>query len=142
MAGKAFTPEEIRILSENPNTFEVSTYRLAFTREAKERILELSAAGKSARGIVIELGYDPEMLGDSRVKNIAYYVRLEAESGRGLHQGYAKRSMKRITSTQIAGLEENAESYARLKNEVIYLREEVEFLKKISQQVISGKRGK
>lgn len=142
MPGKTFTPEEIRILSENPNTFEVSTYRLAFTKEAKERILELSASGKSARSIVIELGYDPEMLGDSRVKNIAYYVRLEAESGRGIHQGYRKRSMKRITPAQIAELEENAESYAKLKNEVIYLREEVEFLKKISQQVISGKRGK
>ena len=50
--------------------------------------------------------------------------------------------MKRITPAQIAELEENAESYAKLKNEVIYLREEVEFLKKISQQVISGKRGK
>ena len=34
------------------------------------------------------------------------------------------------------------ESYARLKNEVVYLRAEVEFLKKISQQAISGKRGK
>ena len=40
MAGKAFTPEEIRILSENPNTFEVSTYRLAFTAEAKEKMDE------------------------------------------------------------------------------------------------------
>ena len=49
--------------------------------------------------------------------------------------------MKRITPAQIAKLEENAESYAKLKNEVIYLREEVE-LKKVSQQVISGKRGK
>lgn len=142
MPVKAFTPEEIRILSENPNTFEVSTYRLAFSKEAKERILELSAAGKSARGIVIELGYDPEMLGHSRVKNIAYYVGQEAESGRGIHQGYTKRSKKRITPAQIAELEENAKSYAKLKNEVIYLREEVEFLKKISQQVISGKRGK
>lgn len=46
--GKTFTPEEIQILSENPNTFEVSAYRLAFTKEAKERILELSASGKSA----------------------------------------------------------------------------------------------
>ena len=142
MPGKAFTQEEIRILRENPNTFEVSTYRLAFTKEAKERILELSAAGKSARGIVIELGYDPEMLGNSRIKNIAYHVRQEAESEHGIHQGYVKRSMKRITSSQIAELEESAESYAKLKNEIIYLREEVEFLKKISQRVISGKRGK
>jgi hypothetical protein len=47
-----------------------------------------------------------------------------------------------MTAEQIAELQENPESYAKLKNEVIYLREEVEFLKKVSQQVISGKRGK
>ena len=42
----------------------------------------------------------------------------------------------------IEKLECNPASYEKLKNEVIYLRKEVEFLKKISQQVISGKRGK
>ena len=43
---------------------------------------------------------------------------------------------------EIEQLECNTGSYAKMKNEVIYLRKEVEFLKKISQQVISGKRGK
>ena len=141
MAGKEFTPEEIRILKENPNTFEALPRKLAFTKKAKEKILELSALGMSARAIV-ELGYDPEMLGGGRVKNIPYYVRMEAELWGELHQGYPKRSIKRITSSQITELEGSADSYAKLKNEVIYLREEVEFLKKISQQVISGKRGK
>ena len=47
-----------------------------------------------------------------------------------------------MSEEEIEQLECNPGSYAKLKNEVIYLRKEVEFLKKISQQVISGKRGK
>lgn len=142
MSGKTFTPEEIQILSKNPNTYDVSMYRLSFTKEAKEKILELYESGLSASKIVKSLGYDPEMLGMQRVKNIAYRVRLEAESDYGIHEGYVNRRKNRITASQITWMEENGESYAKLKNEIIYLREEVEFLKKISQQVISGRRGK
>ena len=43
---------------------------------------------------------------------------------------------------EIEQLDNSAASYARLKNEVIYLREEVRFLKKLSQEVIQGKRGR
>ena len=42
---------------------------------------------------------------------------------------------------EIEQLDASAESYAKLKNEVIYLREEVKLLKKLSQKVILGKRG-
>ncbi len=46
-----------------------------------------------------------------------------------------------MNKEEIEQLDASAESYARLKNEVIYLREEVKLLKKLSQQVILGKRG-
>lgn len=39
---------------------------------------------------------------------------------RSLFRGKVLIGMKRITPAQIAELEENAESYAKLKNEVIY----------------------
>ena len=47
-----------------------------------------------------------------------------------------------MSKEEVEELECDPASYAKLKNEVVYLRQEVEFLKKISQQVISGKRGK
>ena len=76
------------------------------------------------------------------MKNMVRNVRREAESKNGLHEGYLRTAGTRMSEEEIEQLECNPVSYAKLKNEVIYLRKEVEFLKKISQQVISGKRGK
>ena len=137
-----FNQEEIRILKENPNTATVTSNRLSVTLKAKESILELIQAGWTSRRIVEELGYDPKILGENRIKNMVRSVRREAESEKGLHEGYFRTVGGRMSEEEIEQLECNPGSYAKLKNEVIYLRKEVEFLKKISQQVISGKRGK
>lgn len=57
------------------------------------------------------------------------------------NEGYTRAPTARMNKEEIEQLDASAESYARLKNEVIYLREEVKLLKKLSQQVILGKRG-
>ena len=142
MASPNFTEEEMRILMENPYTLNVTPLRFALTKEGKERILSLSESGKTIAQILREMGYDPKMLGRNRTKNLIRKIKEEAESRTGIHNGYAKRNPKRLTVEQIVELQENPASYSKLKTEVIYLREEVEFLKKISQKVISGKRGK
>ena len=138
----SFNEEQIRILKENPYTLSVTQSRISVTLEAKKLILELYQAGWTCRRIVEELGYDSKMLGEQRTKNMVRNVRREAESKNGLHQGYLRTAGTRMSEEEIEQLECNPGSYAKLKNEVIYLRKEVEFLKKISQQVISGKRGK
>lgn len=138
----SFSQEDIRILNENPNTSTVTRSRLSVTLEAKKIILELYQAGWASKRIVEELGYDPNMLGDQRMKNMVRNVRRESESKNGLHEGYLRTTGIRMSETEIEQLECNPGSYAKLKNEIIYLRKEVEFLKKISQQVISGKRGR
>ena len=137
-----FTDDAILVLRKNPYTLSVTGNRLSVTLVAKERILELYSEGTSRRKIMEELGYDPDLLGDDRVKNIIRSTRREAESEKGLHEGYTRAAKKHLDKEEIEQLNESPSSYAKLKNEVIYLREEVEFLKKISQQVISGKRGK
>lgn len=142
MAKKTFTKEEMQIIQSNPNTLSVTEHRITLTLEAKEKILMLSKSGMPISRILNELGYDSEILGTNRIRSIISHVNQEAASKTGLHQGYKPRSKKRMSRTQIQELEENPESYHQLKNEVLYLREEVEFLKKISQEVISGKRGK
>ena len=142
MAITEFTEEQIQILSRNPYTLNVTSTRIMFTKEAKGKILELANQGKTIVQIMREMGYDPKMLGHHRTKNLIRLIRVEAETREGLHNGYKKRTPKRMTPAEIEELGQNPESYARLKAEVIYLREEVEFLKKVSQQVISGKRGK
>ena len=150
MAGNEFSPEEVKILNKNPYTLKATSKRIMFTLEGKKKILALYEEGKAITQILREMGYDPDMLGHHRTKGIIAKLKEQADSKYGLHngyarrtpKGYARRTPKRMTAEQIAELQENPESYAKLKNEVIYLREEVEFLKKVSQQVISGKRGK
>lgn len=137
-----FTAEMVRTLKDNPYTLRVTNSRLSVTLEAKRIILELYEVGKTCRQIVTELGYDPKILGEQRMKNMVRNTRREAATARGLHEGYARSSGSHMDKEEIAELDCSPASYAKLKNEVIYLREEVEFLKKISQQVISGKRGK
>lgn len=137
-----FTDEAIRILKENPYTLNVTSSRLSLTLEAKKIILDLYSSGTPCNKIIEELGYDPKMLGAERTKNIVRNTRREAESQRGLHQGYARSAGTRMEKEDIEQLDCSPASYAKLKNEVIYLREEVEFLKKISQQAITGKRGR
>ena len=138
----SFTQEDIQILKANPHTSTVTESRLSITLEAKKFILELYEEGWTSRQIVEKLGYDPKMLGEQRMKDMVRNVRREAESKNGLHEGYLRTAGTRMSEEEIEQLECNPGSYAKLKNEVIYLRKEVEFLKKISQQVISGKRGK
>ena len=142
MAFNEFTDEQMQILKKNPYTLNVTSTRIMFTKEAKEKILELAEQGETIVQIIREMGYDPKMLGHNRTKNLIRGLRIEAETPAGLHNGYKKRTSKRLTNAEISGMEQNPESFAKLKAEVIYLREEVAFLKKVSQQVISGKRGK
>ena len=142
MGRKRFTAEEIKELEVNPYTLSVTENRLTITLAAKEKVLELYEANKTKRQIAAALGYDFDLLGEERMKNMIRGIRREAESASGLHEGYARTGRKRMSKEEIEELECDPASYAKLKNEVVYLRQEVEFLKKISQQVISGKRGK
>ena len=137
-----FTEEEMQILKGNPNTAKLTPTRLSVTSKAKHFILERTHKGLKPREIVIELGYDPEVLGEYRTRNMVRNVLRDVETGQGIHEGYLRTAGKRMDDATISELDCNPASYAKLKNEVIYLRKEVEFLKKISQEVISGKRGR
>ena len=138
---KEFTSEEIEILRKNPNTWSVNKYRISLTKEAKERILELAEAGHSSRQCMEELGYDTKVLGKSRCSSAVYNTQREVKQGKQIHDGYAKRQPKRLSADEMEDLPLNHESYIRMKNELVYLKQEVDFLKKISQLAKSGKRG-
>ena len=138
---KRFTAAEIKELEKNPNTLKVTDAHLSLTKAAKEEVLALIREGLSAYQIVKKLGYDPKVLGKSRCDGIRYCVLKEDEAGHEQRQGYPDRRSKRISIEEIEGLPLDRESVSRMRNELIYLRQEVDFLKKISQVVKSGKRG-
>lgn len=138
---KRFTAAEIKELEKNPNTLKVTDAHLSLTKAAKEEVLALIREGLSAYQIVKKLGYDPKVLGKSRCDGIRYCVLKEDEAGHEQRQGYPDRRSKLMSIEEIEGLPLDRESVSRMRNELIYLRQEVDFLKKISQVVKSGKRG-
>ncbi|MDO4865661.1 MAG: hypothetical protein Q4C10_03835 [Clostridia bacterium] len=141
MRKKPYTREQIEQLEANPHTFHVTRNRLQLTLGAKEKILKMVEDGYTARNIVCELGYDPELLGQSSVDGIVYSVKLQARSAYGIHEGYKKRQGKHLEPEDLEMLPVNAETVGKLINEVVYLRQKVEFLKKLSAQENTKKRG-
>ena len=141
MVKKRFTQNEIEKLEKNPNTLFATETRLYLTEEAKEKVLALIYEGKTAYQITKQLGYDPGMLGEARYNAIRYHVLKENEEGHKQREVNHNRRSKRMTVEEIEDLPLNQESLNRMKNELIYLRQEVDFLKKISQLARSEKRG-
>lgn len=137
---KSFTPAEIELLKQNPNTFRVTPNRLYLTLHAKERIVEMWEKHYSFSCIMEELGYDIDVVGIPRAHGLVERAREEAASPYGLHEGYF-RAPKRIGINELAELH-GEESVSKLKNEVVYLRQEMDFLKKISRLANTEKRGK
>lgn len=104
------------------DTLKASASGMSIAMEAKVRRLELYGTGMNSRQIIEALGYSCEILGAQQMKNIVRNARQEAASPRGLHEEYRRPPTARMDKKEIKQLDASAESYARLKNEVIYLR--------------------
>ena len=131
MKWKVFSPEEVVSLRNNPYTLKATEKTITFTLKFKEVMLDGLQQGKSPEIIMRELGYDPAVIGDSRVKGIAYHIAKEAESPEGLHEG--RRTPARAVTEEEVASSAPSRSLRRLQAEVSYLRQEVEFLKKNMQ---------
>ena len=81
--------------------------------------------------ILRQLGYDPDILGHNRIGGIRAHIREQALSPEGFHTGRRELIPKRP-------IEEYAEmppsrAMIKIMNELAYLRQEVEFIKKATQ---------
>ena len=129
---KSFTPEEIEILKKNKYTAYVDEKVLRLTVAFKIAFMELYRQGVPPRKILPDLGYDLEIIGKSRLNGISQQIRRQAESDTGFHQGGAgKRTLEETPPEEKAALTDR-QLINRLQGEIIYLRQELEFIKKIT----------
>lgn len=128
---KSFTPEEIEILKKNKYTAYVDEKVLRLTAAFKIAFMELYRQGVPPRKILPDLGYDLEIIGKSRLNGISQQIRRQAESDTGFHQGgVGKRTLEETSPEEKAALTDR-QLINRLQGEVIYLRQELEFIKKL-----------
>lgn len=137
MGVKRFTEEEKELLRGNPYTYKVTQCHLVFTAAFKELFWKQYTEGMVPADILRSHGYDPEMLGETRVNGIRIHIKTEFEK----EGGFSNRRRMRNTSASKtgSGAAASEDEIRELRNEVEYLRQEVEFLKKISSIKISRK---
>lgn len=137
MALQHFTQEQMEQLRANPYTYSVSPGQIYFTKEFKEQFYRLRQNGMLPRKIVKELGYDPEILGSQRISGISHLINKARRNGTPFTEG-------RTVDTGILDQEDppiTAENFRKLQHEVQYLRNQIDFIKKISILSTTEKRG-
>ena len=121
-----FTKEQKESLESNPFTLSVNDYQIRFTVEFKKFLLaEREKNGTPWKKIFIKAGYDPELLGESRLSAIIRNIRHEAASERGIHETTAQNSLKKELEKQ-----STKKAIRDLQEEVIRLKQQIEFFKK------------
>lgn len=128
MSKKVFTTEEVEMLRGNKYTFAVTPHILSFTKEFKELFWEEYQNGAIPRQILEKYGYPADVLGKERIWGIAHVIKKQYHSSEGIHEG----ALTRTANSSDKDTQTTEERVNKLQGEVEYLRQQIEFLKKIS----------
>lgn len=132
---KPFTDEQIKQLRENPYTFKVTSSKIFFTKEFKQEFYNKRQEGLTLKETIIALGYDPDVLGEKRIDGISHLINKALREGREFSEG----SVQRTSILDQASPEMTRENFIKMQHELQYMRQEIEFLKKISSLRTSKK---
>lgn len=136
MKETVFTQEEIEILKANPYTLSVTKYSIRFTLAFKQTLWLRRQAGDRIHNIFTDLGYDMDIIGLKRAKSISTRIRNEALSPDGLHENNNRPKLHpEFTTFQNMPYDE---AMIRMQHELLYMRQELEFIKKIIKTDNSG----
>ena len=130
MTTKRFTKDEIKDLANNPFTFSVSENMICFTLEFKELFWSYYQSGMQPTAIFTRMGYDPNVLGERRIGNIAHRIRKAISSGQGFDVGCGQGPRPKPKPKNYDEMLPEV-AIASMNYELKYLRQEVEFLKKL-----------
>ena len=123
MGKNYFTPEQVEQLKKNKYVKHVSEKAITYTEEFKEVFMMEYNSGKLRSQILIEMGFDPKVLGVARIKSISDRTRKQAKRPEGFKDTRSTESgrpLERELSPE--------EQMERLKQENEILKAKVEFL--------------
>ena len=123
---KKYTQKQIKELKSNPYTLQVSDKRIFFTIEFKKIFWKKYQAGMSPRSIFKEMDYNLDYFGQKQIDSIVQRVKKEALAGE-FTEGYSRINRIKINEPSSDITPQNIK---QMQNELLYLRQEVDFLKK------------
>ena len=124
---KKYTQKQIKELKANPYTLQVSDKRIFFTIEFKKVFWTKYQSGMSPRAIFKELNYNLDYFGQKQIDSIVQRVKKEALAGE-FTEGYQRYKRMKIKEPELLNSEQVLQ---QMQHEMLYLRQEVEFLKKV-----------
>lgn len=124
---KKYTQKQIKELKSNPYTLQVDDKRIFFTIEFKKVFWTKYQAGMSPRAIFKELNYNLDYFGQKQIDSIVQRVKKEALAGE-FTEGYSRNNRMKIKEPPNDITPQNIK---QMQNELLYLRQEVDFLKKV-----------
>ena len=124
---KKYTQKQIKELKSNPYTLQVDDKRIFFTIEFKKVFWTKYQAGMSPRAIFKELNYNLDYFGQKQIDSIVQRVKKEALAGE-FTEGYARNNRIKLKEPSDDITPQNIK---QMQNELLYLRQEVDFLKKV-----------
>jgi len=133
-----FTEEQRAELLKNPYTRKVTTYSVSFTEQFAKDYMQLFNQGMSDLQAIQALGYSLEILGVGRAHSIGLHIRerIKREGNAGERIRLPKRGRPPNDARNVIASIESEPPEVQLKalkNEVVYLRQEIDFIKKILQ---------
>ncbi|MDO4515434.1 MAG: hypothetical protein Q4B72_15550 [Lachnospiraceae bacterium] len=132
---KKFTDEQIKQLRENPYTFKVTDCKIFFTKEFKQEFHKKRQEGLTLKETIVALGYDPDTLGEKRIDGISHLINKAIREEKDFSEGISTRTSILDESCP----EVTRENFIKMQHELQYMRQEIEFLKKISSLKTSKK---
>ena len=126
---KEYSTKQIKQLMANSYTLRVTKNKLYFTKEFKRDFWVSYQAGNAPRKILTDFGYDLTCFEQKQIDSIVQRIKKQALSGEGFREGENRE--KRVRLKAMEEPEVNSLSIEHLQHELLYLRQEVEFLKKI-----------
>ena len=127
-----FTPEQVEELAANKFTAQANTRRILYTLEFKNLFLSLYEQGHTSIEIFMECGYVPDVLGTSRIYGFARRLREQINSGKPLTETLPNVKADKPVNTDYNTMPAQL-SVSAMQRELIYLRQQVEFLKKLTE---------
>ena len=124
---KKYTQKQIKELKSNPYTLQVSDKRIFFTIEFKKIFWKKYQAGMSPKSIFKEMDYNLDYFGQKQIDSIVQRVKKEALAGE-FTEGYSRINRIKINEPSSDITPQNIK---QMQNELLYLRQEVDFLKKV-----------
>lgn len=133
MTKQRFNQEQIEILSLNSYVVSVCATKITYSMAFKKYAIEQADKGMKSPMIFQSCGFDPDMLGKTRMYAALKAFKKEAASPQGLHEPRGKSREEKLAAFAKEKLSQKHTKTAirELQNRIVHLEQQVEFLKKI-----------